>query len=84
VDDRAVDVAGRRGRKERDDVGQLVHVSDPAERIVLANSWAIAIIGSMAGVRVGPGATALTRMFCGPYSAAHALVSSSIAAREAP
>ena len=48
--------------------------------IVLANSWAIAIIGSMAGVRVGPGATALTRMFCGPYSAAHALVSSSIAA----
>ena len=36
VDDRAVDVAGRRGREERDDVGQLVHVSD-ADRA--ESSW---------------------------------------------
>src|ERR1700721_1264245 len=35
-------------------------------------------------VRVGPGATALTRTPLGPYSAAQALVSSSRAARLAP
>src|SRR5438552_2257440 len=41
-------------------------------------------IASVPGVAVGPGETALTRTPFGPYSAAHALVSSAIAAFEAP
>src|SRR5579871_4535276 len=39
---------------------------------------------SIMRVRVGPGATALTRTPCGPYSAAQAFVKSSSAARLAP
>jgi hypothetical protein len=39
---------------------------------------------SVPGVFVGPGETAFTRTPLGPYSAAHAFVSSATAALEAP
>jgi hypothetical protein len=48
---------------------------------VAAASWSRASpIGAVPSVRVGPGLTALTRTPDGPYSAAHALVSSTRAA----
>jgi len=49
-----------------------------------ANISSMSGCASLAGVRVGPGAMAFTRTPRGPYPAAHALVSSSIAARLAP
>src|ERR1700722_6349063 len=52
--------------------------------MVAANASRAAPIGSVPGVRVGPGATAFTLIPAGPYSSVHALVSSSIAAFEAP
>ena len=80
VDFRAGDVGRLAGAQEEDDVGDLRGRAQPAQRD--RSATILSVPGDRMAVSISPGAMALTRMPCGPKSAAISRVSEPSAALE--